>query len=77
MFVSPKGTFCLLLLSLVKLECDGEKCGRNVHIHSQSIQLILPPVIGKYELTRQGVSAETVHFLSALEREARALPCIV
>jgi hypothetical protein len=46
MFVSPKGTCCLPLLSLVKMEC-----GRNKHIHTQYIQLILPPAIGKYELT--------------------------
>jgi hypothetical protein len=31
MFVSPKGTFCLLLLSLVKMGCDEETCGRNTY----------------------------------------------
>lgn len=51
MVVSPKGTFCLLALFLVKLGWDGETRGRHLHIHTQSIQLILPPVIGKYKLT--------------------------
>jgi hypothetical protein len=51
MVVSTKWTFCLLSLVLVKLGWDGETWGRYIQMHTQSIQLILPPVMGKYELT--------------------------
>jgi hypothetical protein len=67
-----KRNILMSLLSLVKMEWYRRACDHYIH-NTLNISQILPPGIGKCELTL----SRRVGFLSALERETRAQACII